>query len=40
MTAYVERQELVEMIKNNFGLVRYGDPKAEGTYMGPLISEK
>lgn len=34
------KDELVEMIKNNFGLVRYGDPKAEGTYMGPLISEK
>ncbi|MDG4668471.1 aldehyde dehydrogenase family protein [Mycobacterium sp. 236(2023)] len=34
------KDELVEMIKNNFGLVRYGDPKAEGTYMGPLISDK
>ncbi|MGU3501094.1 aldehyde dehydrogenase family protein [Mycobacterium sp. C31M] len=34
------KDELVEMIKNNFGLVRYGDPTAQGTYMGPLISEK
>ena len=32
--------EIVEMIKNNFGLVRYGDPTDAGTYMGPLISEK
>ena len=32
--------EIVEMIKNNFGLVRYGDPADPGTYMGPLISEK
>jgi acyl-CoA reductase-like NAD-dependent aldehyde dehydrogenase len=32
--------EIVEMVKNNFGLVRYGDPAEEGTYMGPLISEK
>ena len=28
------------LIKNNFGLVRYGDPTDPGTYMGPLISEK
>ena len=28
------------MIKNNFGLVRYGDPTDPRTYMGPLISEK
>jgi aldehyde dehydrogenase (NAD+) len=32
--------EIVEMIKNNFGLVRYGNPADPGTYMGPLISEK
>jgi aldehyde dehydrogenase (NAD+) len=32
--------EIVERIKNNFGLIQYGDPAAEGTYMGPLISEK
>ena len=32
--------EIVEKIKNNFGLVRYGDPTDAGTYMGPLISEK
>ena len=34
------RDEIVELVKNNFGLVRYGNPTAEGTYMGPLISEK
>ncbi|MFX9552037.1 aldehyde dehydrogenase family protein, partial [Acinetobacter baumannii] len=34
------KDELVELIKNNFGLVRYGDPNAQGTYMGPLISAK
>ncbi|PQP49672.1 aldehyde dehydrogenase family protein, partial [Mycolicibacterium austroafricanum] len=34
------KDELVELVKNNFGLVRYGDPTAAGTYMGPLISEK
>src|SRR6478735_12263661 len=32
--------EIVELIKNNFGLVRYGDPSDPSTYMGPLISEK
>ena len=32
--------EIVELIKNNFGLVRYGDPSDPETYMGPLISEK
>ena len=32
--------EIVEMVKNNFGLVRYGDPADPKTYMGPLISEK
>ena len=31
--------EIVELIKNNFGLVRYGDPSDPKTYMGPLISE-
>jgi aldehyde dehydrogenase (NAD+) len=30
----------VELITNNFGLVRYGDPSDPKTYMGPLISEK
>ena len=34
------KDELVEMIKNNFGLVRYGDPADPKTYMGPLISDK
>jgi aldehyde dehydrogenase (NAD+) len=32
--------EIVELVKNNFGLVRYGDPSDPTTYMGPLISEK
>lgn len=32
--------EIVELVKNNFGLVRYGNPTDPGTYMGPLISEK
>jgi acyl-CoA reductase-like NAD-dependent aldehyde dehydrogenase len=32
--------EIVELVKNNFGLVRYGDPADPTTYMGPLISEK
>jgi len=32
--------EIVELVKNNFGLVRYGDPADPSTYMGPLISEK
>ncbi len=34
------KDEIVEMVKNNFGLVRYGNPADPGTYMGPLISEK
>jgi acyl-CoA reductase-like NAD-dependent aldehyde dehydrogenase len=32
--------ELVEMVKANFGHVRYGDPNDPTTYMGPLISER
>ena len=32
--------EIVELVKNNFALVRYGDPSDPNTYMGPLISEK
>jgi acyl-CoA reductase-like NAD-dependent aldehyde dehydrogenase len=32
--------EIVELIKNNFGLVSYGDPADPKTYMGPLISAK
>ncbi|GAA2556463.1 aldehyde dehydrogenase family protein [Mycolicibacterium diernhoferi] len=32
--------EIVELVKANFGHVRYGDPTDPGTYMGPLISEK
>jgi aldehyde dehydrogenase (NAD+) len=34
------KDEIVELIKNNFGLVRYGDPTDPKTYMGPLISAK
>ena len=34
------KDQIVEMVKNNFGLVRYGDPADPKTYMGPLISEK
>ncbi|MGE0781062.1 aldehyde dehydrogenase family protein [Mycolicibacterium sp.] len=34
------QDEIVELIRTNFGLVRYGDPKDPGTYMGPLISAK
>jgi aldehyde dehydrogenase (NAD+) len=32
--------EIVDMVKNNFGLVRFGDPADPSTYMGPLISDK
>ncbi|WP_099024420.1 aldehyde dehydrogenase family protein [Mycolicibacterium palauense] len=32
--------EIVELIKANFGFVRYGDPNDPQTYMGPLISAK
>jgi aldehyde dehydrogenase (NAD+) len=32
--------EIVEKIKNNFGLIKFGDPSDPETYMGPLISEK
>ncbi|HUO36434.1 MAG TPA: aldehyde dehydrogenase family protein [Mycobacterium sp.] len=32
--------EIVELVKNNFALVRYGDPREPRTFMGPLISEK
>lgn len=34
------KDEIVELVKNNFGLVRLGDPADPSTYMGPLISEK
>ena len=34
------KDEIVELIKNNFGLVRLGNPADPSTYMGPLISEK
>lgn len=34
------KDELVELIKNNFALVKLGNPTAPGTYMGPLISAK
>ncbi|MBV9639572.1 MAG: aldehyde dehydrogenase family protein [Mycobacteriaceae bacterium] len=32
--------EIVDLINNNFALVRYGDPADPKTYMGPLISER
>lgn len=32
--------EIVELVKTNFGHVRFGDPTDPATYMGPLISEK
>jgi acyl-CoA reductase-like NAD-dependent aldehyde dehydrogenase len=32
--------EIVELVKNNFALVRYGDPSDPKTYMGPLISDQ
>ncbi len=32
--------EIVDKVKNNFGLINYGDPADPNTYMGPLISEK
>lgn len=32
--------EIVEKLKNNFGLIKVGDPSDPGTYMGPLISAK
>lgn len=35
-----QHDEIVELVKANFGYVRYGDPNDPKTYMGPLISEK
>jgi acyl-CoA reductase-like NAD-dependent aldehyde dehydrogenase len=32
--------ELVELVKNNFAMIAYGDPADPDTYMGPLISER
>jgi acyl-CoA reductase-like NAD-dependent aldehyde dehydrogenase len=32
--------EIVEKLKNNFGIIKVGDPSDPSTYMGPLISEK
>ncbi len=32
--------EIVNMVAQNFSLVRHGNPAEEGTYMGPLISER
>jgi acyl-CoA reductase-like NAD-dependent aldehyde dehydrogenase len=34
------KDEIVELVKNNFGLVRLGNPVDPSVYMGPLISEK
>jgi acyl-CoA reductase-like NAD-dependent aldehyde dehydrogenase len=32
--------EIVEKLKNNFAILKYGDPSDPDTYMGPLISER
>src|SRR6516162_4951537 len=32
--------EIVNLVAQNFSLVRHGDPADENTYMGPLISER
>ena len=32
--------EIVELLKQNFAMVTFGDPADPATYMGPLISEK
>ena len=32
--------ELVELVRNNFAMITYGDPADPATYMGPLISER
>ncbi|ULN45998.1 aldehyde dehydrogenase family protein [Mycolicibacterium goodii] len=34
------QDEIVELVKNNFALVRLGNPADPSVYMGPLISEK
>lgn len=34
------KDEIVELVRSNFGLVRFGDPADPKTYMGPLISGK
>ncbi|ANI41057.1 aldehyde dehydrogenase [Mycolicibacterium vaccae ATCC 25954] len=34
------KDEIVELVKKNFGMVRFGDPADPSTYMGPLISAK
>jgi aldehyde dehydrogenase (NAD+) len=31
--------EIVELVKNMMGMVRYGDPADPATYMGPLIND-
>ncbi len=32
--------EIVELVRQNFALITYGDPAEAATYMGPLISER
>ena len=32
--------EIVELLKQNFSVISYGDPADPGTYMGPLINER
>ena len=39
LVPWAHHDEIVELIKNNFSLVRFGDPLDPKTYMGPLISE-
>jgi aldehyde dehydrogenase (NAD+) len=35
-----KHDEIVEMLKQNFAIVTYGDPADPSTYMGPLINER
>lgn len=32
--------EILELVKQNFAMIAYGDPADPGTYMGPLISDR
>jgi aldehyde dehydrogenase (NAD+) len=40
LVPHAHRDELVELVRNNLGMVTYGDPADPATYMGPLISER
>jgi aldehyde dehydrogenase (NAD+) len=35
-----QHDEIVQMVAQNFSLVKHGDPTDPSTYMGPLISER